>query len=753
MKWEKQIVLVHLAHLMNALSVHLVWKQSSAPTCPKRNSEGVKNDMPALKKADKARKICAKQGRGVLESRHEAIKRDLRNDLAMHVAQSENLREEIRLVTEDRDNISDEIARKSSQIVNLQREIELVSDRLGQKQKASVLIDEKVSGLRTENSQLKVQLKTVESELLELKKRQTAIIRANIQAFDTVQRKKMEQLERKLAELVAISPTGGSSLKDYCKGNKRDTTNVRCQKALECLKRSVVKWKLSDGFLKEFKAFLTEKLGFDVFVSRQKIDQLKKENSATENYHFTAKTILKKVGSREVEVETVHIEAKDLKALISRRLRQQYEGGTLTLKPGEPIVCGVGGDKGGSTTKLVVVFGNLINPNNPLGILLIGSYEGNDDYMSLKTNFGPLFHALNDLKNITYQENGVEVTRNVLQFPVGDCKFLSAILGHPGQSSSTPCFLCKLSWVNRGQNAATLGTFDFGAIGDSWHPDDLKTPLLHTSPDCICPPPLHILLGVIQDYVVNWCYAICNITDFGEPLPESLKEQRKSLKNLMDQEEFYSTRYLSSKHSLEIVDKMLAVLERTISTGKESKESPSSCNSAYCFVSNATKKDAIPKCDMVRCSQCNQFFHGLCIGVITEEDSENAQRNPGKCMECRKGRQVPILERKKLTEKAHHDISKRLNSDEEVLEDIVEEREKLENTVDKLSGPTRKKLEHVLRSIKCDSRAFFQQLTGNQARKILRPENIAKIHEVFPTNASDNLELMRDVMMDLADLM
>uniref|UniRef100_A0A8R1IQ60 Integrase-type domain-containing protein n=1 Tax=Caenorhabditis japonica TaxID=281687 RepID=A0A8R1IQ60_CAEJA len=43
MKWEKQIVLVHLAHLMNALSVHLVWKQSSAPHCRKRNSEDVKN--------------------------------------------------------------------------------------------------------------------------------------------------------------------------------------------------------------------------------------------------------------------------------------------------------------------------------------------------------------------------------------------------------------------------------------------------------------------------------------------------------------------------------------------------------------------------------------------------------------------------------------------------------------------------------------------------------------------------------------
>uniref|UniRef100_A0A8R1EFR4 Secreted protein n=1 Tax=Caenorhabditis japonica TaxID=281687 RepID=A0A8R1EFR4_CAEJA len=43
MKWGKQIVLVHLAHLMNALSVQLVWKQSSAPTCPKRNSEGVKD--------------------------------------------------------------------------------------------------------------------------------------------------------------------------------------------------------------------------------------------------------------------------------------------------------------------------------------------------------------------------------------------------------------------------------------------------------------------------------------------------------------------------------------------------------------------------------------------------------------------------------------------------------------------------------------------------------------------------------------
>uniref|UniRef100_A0A8R1I796 Uncharacterized protein n=1 Tax=Caenorhabditis japonica TaxID=281687 RepID=A0A8R1I796_CAEJA len=83
-----------------------------------------------------------------------------------------------------------------------------------------------------------------------------------------------------------------------------------------------------------------------------------------------------------------------------------------------------------------------------------------------------------------------------------------------------------------------------------------------------------------------------------------------------------------------------------------------------------------------------------------------------------------------------------MNSDEEVLEDIVEKREKLKNTVDKLAEPIRKKLESVLRSMKCDCRAFFQQLTGNQAGRILHPEN----------NASDNLEPMRDVMMDLGDL-
>uniref|UniRef100_A0A8R1ER92 lipoyl(octanoyl) transferase n=2 Tax=Caenorhabditis japonica TaxID=281687 RepID=A0A8R1ER92_CAEJA len=53
MKWEKQIVLVHLAHLMNALSVHLVWKQSSAPTCPKRNSEGAKNELVKANKSEK----------------------------------------------------------------------------------------------------------------------------------------------------------------------------------------------------------------------------------------------------------------------------------------------------------------------------------------------------------------------------------------------------------------------------------------------------------------------------------------------------------------------------------------------------------------------------------------------------------------------------------------------------------------------------------------------------------------------------
>ncbi|EFP01987.1 hypothetical protein CRE_22868 [Caenorhabditis remanei] len=271
---------------------------------------------------------------------------------------------------------------------------------------------------------------------------------------------------------------------------------------------STVKWKLSDGTLRDMKAFLREKLGFDIFSSRQKIHNLRKMHSGLEDYKIRVETVLKKPAGRDVEQESYVIEVKDLQSLISA-----------------------------AHTKLVVVFGNVDKPNDPHGILLVGLYEGHDDYGTLKEKMALVFKQLNDLEHVTYYETGKTITRSVVKLAIGDCKFLSANTGHFGQSCATPCFLCDTRWTSHGVKAQLVAQVNFFLAGSPYDPSALKEPLFHAKKGTIGVPGVHTILGIAH------------------------MEQRKVLKSLEEEEVHYETRYNSLKSTHNIVEHMLSVAE------------------------------------------------------------------------------------------------------------------------------------------------------------------------------------------------
>ncbi|KAF1760981.1 hypothetical protein GCK72_009234 [Caenorhabditis remanei] len=154
----------------------------------------------------------------------------------------------------------------------------------------------------------------------------------------------------------------------------------------------------SDTVLKDLKAFLTEQLGYDIFTSRNKINNLRKLHSTVDDYEITKKETMKKVGSREVNVKSAVIKAKDASALISRRLERLSDSNQLRFKSeDDPVVIRYGGDKGGSQTKLCIMFGSIDHPNNPHSLLLVGMYKGSDDSKSLQEYMGSVFEQINEI--------------------------------------------------------------------------------------------------------------------------------------------------------------------------------------------------------------------------------------------------------------------------------------------------------------------------------------------------------------------
>ncbi|KAF1767449.1 hypothetical protein GCK72_007408 [Caenorhabditis remanei] len=616
-----------------------------------------------------------------------------------------------------------------------------------------------------------------------------------------------DQLQKRVDALVEESPSRGKCLKEYSMIKATSTKKDRYERIIKMISSFVghlnvdaflydflkmadedeelnftmklspwncffiaVKHQLSDGFLKDFKQFTKEHLHIDIFASRQKIEEVKKKFATSKYYTFERQTVMKPSRSgKQVMAETALVKANDVHELLSRRLEVLSRHGRLLFDDGtkDNIVIGVGGDKGSDTTKLVIVLENVDSPNDPHAVLLLGLYTGNDSHSLLKQNFASVFDQLNQLHSVRYFDGSNNVEKAVVMKPLGDCKFVSAMYGHAGQNSKSPCYVCNLAWSTHGSDTASLKNFDFELSGEIRTLSDLKktgVPLLDVDPLNAGPPGVHTILGICQYYCIDWLIAMAINFDTGSSSPANLKQLKKDLKKLVLETEETTNLVDSLESSLERINDAVTTIQKNCKTTKPKQKNSSHCTSSFCIV-GSSKKSSFRDSSIFQCTSCKAAIHDVCAFYITEEQRLVMDQTNAVCLDCRHGMIPSIPDRLSLALEIQKSVNEQLLQAQDILEVADNERLKLEQHLKgsriQSEVSTRQLLEAALRSIGCDSRIWYQDLTGNQARKFLRHSSIDKVLAVFTSNSrrapnaseKQKIDLMRSVMLDLATLM
>ncbi|KAF1756506.1 hypothetical protein GCK72_012959 [Caenorhabditis remanei] len=606
-----------------------------------------------------------------------------------------------------------------------------------------------------------------------------------------------DQLQKRVDTLVEESPSRGKCLKQYNLIRTNETKKDRYERIIKMISSfvgplnvdaflydflkmadededlnffTVVKHQLSDGFLKDFKQFTKQHLHIDIFASRHQIEEVKKTFATSKYYTFERQNVMKPSRSgKQIMAETALVKANDVHELLSKRLEMLSRHERLRFDDGtkDSIVIGVGGDKGSDTTKLVIVLENVDIPNDPHAVLLLGLYTGNDSHSLLKQNFASVFDQLNQLHSVRYFDGSNNVEKAVVMKPLGDCKFVSAMYGHAGQNSKTPCYVCNLAWSTHGSDTASLENFDFEFSGEIRTLSDLKktgVPLLDVDPLNAGPPGVHTILGICQYYCIDWLIAMAINFDTGSSSPANLKQLKKDLKKLVLETEETTNLVDSLESSLERINDAVTTIQKNCKTTKPKQKNSSHCTSSFCIV-GSSKKSSFRDSSIFQCTSCKAAVHDVCAFYITEEQRLLMDQSNAVCLDCRHGMIPSIPDRLSLALEIQKSVNEQLLQAQDILEVADSERLKLEQHLKgsriQTEVSTRQLLEAALRSIGCDSRIWYQDLTGNQARKFLRRSSIDKVLAVFTSNsrrapnASEKvkIDLMRSVMLDLATLM
>uniref|UniRef100_A0A8R1EJD8 Uncharacterized protein n=1 Tax=Caenorhabditis japonica TaxID=281687 RepID=A0A8R1EJD8_CAEJA len=499
---------------------------------------------------------------------------------------------------------------------------------------------------------------------------------------------------------------------------------------------AAIHWQLSDHFLKTFKMFLKSRLQFDVFGSRLEIQEMKKKCAPGVDYKIDiiANEKVTKTG-RRVPVQSSSVGILHLEEVLSRRLSALQKSGRLRFDAAtnDDILIGVAGDKGSEQTKLALIIGNVSTPNDPKGLLLIGFYSGNDDHSSLVSRLGFVMKQVNELKSVTYQMKDTFVTKKVRKIPIGDCKFISSLFHHPGQASKEPCFICKLPWSTHGEKAALVGKFAFHESGKLRTLDELQgEAMIDVEPASLAPPTLHSICGIAKTYVIDPLIAHSIQLDTKcQVLPRELKEQKKILKKSKRETERYEERVEALEEAVLMAERAGDVIEKCKSGGRGRPSRVDSCESSLCLAGKA-KKNTFSSLNVFVCPNCSKNVHRVCSFQFTVEEDLQLSNAMKICLDCSVGSTMSLDTRDTLLKQVASRLKRDLEDDGILLAEANEMVTELEDNLQKSSGPTRKKFEEVLRSFGVDQRVWLQEFTGNNIRKILRPQNIDAILAVFP---------------------
>lgn len=147
---------------------------------------------------------------------------------------------------------------------------------------------------------------------------------------------------------------------------------------------------------------------------------------------------------------------------------------------------------------------NVNRPNSVFNSHLIAYYKGQDDLRTLRLVLGQYREQINCLSKLELDfldKSGTVIKKKIKIIVTGDTMFLAHLLGFQGPSAKYPCSFCEIEL--KFLRNKTYGTFFNFPLRDlstlAKEKSQIEPPLFDIATENVCPPMLHIMIGLVSD--------------------------------------------------------------------------------------------------------------------------------------------------------------------------------------------------------------------------------------------------------------
>ena len=208
----------------------------------------------------------------------------------------------------------------------------------------------------------------------------------------------------------------------------------------------------------------------------------------------------------------------DLPSYVTKMLDAYADQDKLTWHDGtipvNEIWVKLGGDAGGGTTKLMIEIANVKKSSSKRNTCVFTIAECKDTSENLRRLLSPYQGQIEELRSMTWRG------KNVRLFVFGDYDFLTKLFGLSGAQGVHPCLYCTINKddmkkapdniegdiADRTLKNIQKSYHGFSKKGKKkkskakLHFNVIRKPVLDIELDHVCPPYLHILLGVVKKH-------------------------------------------------------------------------------------------------------------------------------------------------------------------------------------------------------------------------------------------------------------
>ncbi|XP_072019294.1 uncharacterized protein [Amphiura filiformis] len=478
---------------------------------------------------------------------------------------------------------------------------------------------------------------------------------------------------------------------------------------------------------------------------------------------------LQKTGQSLADTPVAYFRVKCLKDYIASHIEKQLDMNNTWHDDNfnQELWLKIGGDKGGTTTKMAFQLVNQNAPNSSASTNIISMFEATDTYINLKEVFSNLSEQISELMKVKrIRVGGKMYPLRVFYF--GDTEFLCKVFGHMGASSSYPCLWCHVqlkqlrhpngkahSPMKKGQDGKwipdedwpenrTLHSFqqdianllaeeEDGAsarVSGRDHHSISKRPILPLPSDIkqIVPPSLHIILGLVVRYfklLETECRKLdqdgvqCRDEQLANTWQKSSEDAKQAEVLLHEARE-------ALQEENDILDGLQKACRGRVRNGMVLQP----CSMPLCKLHVSKPKGVNPKdIPWIQCVNCGEgdskgWFHDFCVGM-TEEDASSEENDGFVCPVCTGDVAGPndvieiqeerVAKQKEQVEQTNEDYENKKQVLDSVYEKVVNSRGSLEKQLnDKLENEL-----HVKRQ------AYHSQcFVGNHCKRILEGTDV-----------------------------